>query len=214
MNYIFPPSLSNQIVQPDKTNGLTAIDDDDQIPVLLNITPTIDYPDMAYLSIDHHRHHHPMLNHSTSSETDSSLIKKPEEKSTPGLFAMLKCHRFVICLLAIIVILLAITAYSVTLQYRYNQICLSKECVKEGLSSIFVSNNCIKIIPFLLAAKIIKSIDQSVDPCQDFYKFSCGQWMIDTPIPEHKALENKFDQLADKLNREIRGKFNEIMPTY
>jgi hypothetical protein len=31
-------------------------------------------------------------------------------------------------------------------------------------------------------------IDRSVNPCDDFYRFSCGKWLERTPIPPDRPL--------------------------
>ena len=43
--------------------------------------------------------------------------------------------------------------------------CLTPECMK-------------------LSASISGSLDQTVDPCTDFYKFTCGNWEKNTAIPD------------------------------
>ena len=48
----------------------------------------------------------------------------------------------------------------------------------------------------------ISSLDRKVDPCVDFYKFSCGGWMAANPLPADQARYGRFDQLQDR-NRDI-----------
>ena len=43
-------------------------------------------------------------------------------------------------------------------------LCLTRECVK-------------------LSAAVFSAIDESADPCTDFYQFSCGNWVEDAVIP-------------------------------
>lgn len=45
------------------------------------------------------------------------------------------------------------------------------------------------------AANILSSIDPTVNPCDDFYEFSCGNWIRLNPIPTGKAQWNTFSKL-------------------
>src|SRR5579863_9429402 len=44
----------------------------------------------------------------------------------------------------------------------------------------------------------ITSINRSVDPCVDFYKFSCGGWQAANPLPADQARYGSFDALQDR----------------
>jgi len=54
----------------------------------------------------------------------------------------------------------------------------------------------------------VKYLDRSVDPCVNFYKFSCGGWMAANPLPPDQARFGRFDALQDR-NREILRNFLE-----
>src|SRR3974377_2403075 len=43
----------------------------------------------------------------------------------------------------------------------------------------------------------VTSLDRSVDPCVDFYKFSCGGWIAANPLPADQARYGRFDALQD-----------------
>ena len=43
-------------------------------------------------------------------------------------------------------------------------LCLTRECIK-------------------LAASVLSTIDETADPCTDFYQFSCGNWLQNAVIP-------------------------------
>lgn len=48
------------------------------------------------------------------------------------------------------------------------------------------------------ASEILHSIDWSVDPCDDFYAFSCNQWIRNNPIPEGKSMWGLFGKLEQQ----------------
>src|SRR5580658_96989 len=54
----------------------------------------------------------------------------------------------------------------------------------------------------------IASLDRKVDPCVDFYKFSCGGWMAANPLPGDQARFGRFDALQDR-NRQVLRKMLE-----
>ncbi|HEX3681856.1 MAG TPA: M13 family metallopeptidase [Bryobacteraceae bacterium] len=48
----------------------------------------------------------------------------------------------------------------------------------------------------------VGAMDRTVNPCQDFYKFACGNWMRENPIPAQYAVWGRFQELADR-NQEV-----------
>ena len=43
----------------------------------------------------------------------------------------------------------------------------------------------------------VSLLDRSVDPCTDFYRFTCGGWMARNPIPPDQAVWGRFNELAE-----------------
>lgn len=53
------------------------------------------------------------------------------------------------------------------------------------------------------AGKMLKKIDDSVAPCDDFYKFACGNYIKTTEIPDDKVSVDTFSILRDILSKQL-----------
>jgi endothelin-converting enzyme/putative endopeptidase len=51
----------------------------------------------------------------------------------------------------------------------------------------------------------LTSLDRSVDPCVDFYKFSCGGWQAKNPIPADQAAWDVYAKLANDNEQFLWG---------
>ena len=67
---------------------------------------------------------------------------------------------------------------------------------------------------FNIALDLLKSVNFSVDPCQDFFEFSCGQWLADNPIPPSSSSVSHFDELITEVNNVTQGKSLELTLHY
>ncbi|ORZ37720.1 hypothetical protein BCR44DRAFT_57418 [Catenaria anguillulae PL171] len=63
--------------------------------------------------------------------------------------------------------------------------CLTPECVR-------------------MSTRLLDAIDTNVDPCDDFYKYSCGNWEQSHDLPDTKSRVGTFDALFDANKRVIR----------
>merc|ERR1711971_92082 len=59
----------------------------------------------------------------------------------------------------------------------------------------------------LAASELINSMDQTADPCTDFYQFACGGFVAETVIPDHQTTKGAFSIVRDKLNERLRKIF-------
>jgi len=52
----------------------------------------------------------------------------------------------------------------------------------------------------------MKYIDQSIPPCEDFYKFACGGWLKTTVIPVDSNMISSFSETQDQIDHKLKSK--------
>ena len=58
----------------------------------------------------------------------------------------------------------------------------------------------------LTASQLMAAMDQSTDPCEDFFQYACGTWNKKHIIPEDRPSFNTFEKLHDDLQVTLKGK--------
>lgn len=74
-------------------------------------------------------------------------------------------------------------------------ICLTQECVKT-------------------AASLLNAMDQTVDPCEDFFRYACGTWNKLHMIPQDKSSISTFEVMSDDLQVILKGLLEEPANNY
>ncbi|XP_065163092.1 neprilysin-2-like isoform X3 [Atheta coriaria] len=75
---------------------------------------------------------------------------------------------------------------------------------KESKDDICLTPGCIHT-----ASKVLDSMDTSVDPCDDFYQFACGNFVKNTNIPDDKSSVTVFSTISDLLQEQLRTMIEE-----
>ncbi|HWS72192.1 MAG TPA: M13 family metallopeptidase N-terminal domain-containing protein, partial [Thermoanaerobaculia bacterium] len=51
----------------------------------------------------------------------------------------------------------------------------------------------------------VPSMDKSIDPCTDFYQFTCGGWIAKNPVPPDQASWSVYGKLTEENNQYLWG---------
>ena len=76
---------------------------------------------------------------------------------------------------------------------------------KESIGNALGGETCLTSGCVRAAADFLRNMDTSVDPCNDFYRFSCGSWVDSQVIPDDRTSVSIFSLLQDDLNNKLRG---------
>ena len=66
-------------------------------------------------------------------------------------------------------------------------------------ASVCMTPSCI-----LQTADLIRQMDRTVQPCQDFYQFACGGMVSSQVVPEHKTKTGELCQLT-AVRSKVKG---------
>lgn len=59
------------------------------------------------------------------------------------------------------------------------------------------------------SAIMLSTLDENVDPCDNFYEFACGKFLRDTILPEDKAIIMSFTQVQEIVEEQLRSVLTE-----
>ncbi|KAK9527491.1 hypothetical protein VZT92_014049 [Zoarces viviparus] len=86
-----------------------------------------------------------------------------------------------VCLCAALLLALIL----VSQKSSQEEFCLTPECIEA-------------------AGSVLSKLDQSVNPCEDFYSFSCGGWLKENPIPEDSSSYGIYPWLRQNVDLRLK----------
>ncbi|XP_061163331.1 neprilysin-like [Saccostrea echinata] len=105
-----------------------------------------------------------------------------------------KRTRLEIILIFICLICIAVTTILIVIETTRESDKINQRKGKESEHGICLTEECVKA-----SARLLKGMDQTVDPCDDFFEYACGSWNKINVIPEDRSGYNTFAKLRDDL---------------
>ena len=79
--------------------------------------------------------------------------------------------------------------------------------------SPFSAQPCLTPKCISIASSIIESLDPSVDPCVNFYEYSCGGWIKRNPLPDGHASWGTFGKLTQDNQLVLKNVLGRCLPS-
>uniref|UniRef100_A0A1Y1MPR4 Peptidase M13 N-terminal domain-containing protein n=1 Tax=Photinus pyralis TaxID=7054 RepID=A0A1Y1MPR4_PHOPY len=82
---------------------------------------------------------------------------------------------------------------------------------KEAVPTIpaIANNVCLAPDCVIMASKILNNMDLKIDPCTDFYSFTCGNFMKNTPVPADEYIVSSFQDAQKQVLLQLRNLLEE-----
>lgn len=126
-----------------------------------------------------------------------------------------KLEKYLIITLAVLLVIFAIFFFSSSSQSNSDFFFKNtgKSYILSYIPAIFLplyffyihAGVCLREPCVHAASEILNSIDQKIDPCDDFYGFACNKWIKNNPIPDGKPMWGTFGKLEQRNQLVIKN---------
>lgn len=99
---------------------------------------------------------------------------------------------------------IAETIYAENVHEQQSSKSNAKKQIEQGDNEECKTAGCVKA-----ASKIIERIDETVDPCENFYEFACGNFLKNTVLPDDKVTLDSFSIVRDIVDDQLKTIINE-----
>ncbi|XP_013771859.1 membrane metallo-endopeptidase-like 1 [Limulus polyphemus] len=149
-----------------------------------------------------------MPNKVTQSQLTLTSTVETEKFRNPSWWRQRNPLERVLCSVTTIslIIFFAMTVALAVVTYKYQRN-LADRLNKKQEGKDFLTSEHVCTTPgcVITAATVLRNIDDSVNPCEDFYHFACGGWIKEQVIPEDKSDLSAFSLLRDDLKKKLRA---------
>ncbi|RWS10356.1 Endothelin-converting enzyme 2-like protein [Dinothrombium tinctorium] len=108
-------------------------------------------------------------------------------------------YKLIITILSILILVLLIIVIALSISL--------------GSSSKKEANTCVSASCLAAAARVVRSLNSSVNPCEDIWSHTCGGWIRDNPLEDNDGYRSVRTQVDDQVNRDIRHYIDLIKET-
>lgn len=84
--------------------------------------------------------------------------------------------------------------------------------INEGGKIQNVRNMCLTKECVTASYRVNQYYDDKIDPCDDFYQFSCGKWLENIQIPSGNSRWTSFTELTEKNQLTLKGILDRLHP--